>query len=67
MVLEAMKLARGKGVKFDFEGSMIRGIANHYKQFGSTPERYYSVEKLYKWWFWFGLVFNKIRNWKYGI
>ena len=67
LVLEAMKLAREKGVKFDFEGSMIKGIANHYKQFGSTPERYYSVEKLYKWWFWFGLVFNKIRNWKYGI
>jgi len=48
MVLEAMKLAREKHVIFDFEGSMDRGIANHYRQFGSTPVTYFSVEKCYK-------------------
>ncbi|MBQ9426026.1 MAG: GNAT family N-acetyltransferase [Paludibacteraceae bacterium] len=67
LALEAMKVAREQHVKFDFEGSMNSGIANHYKQLGSTAETYYSVEKLYKWWFWFALLWNKIRNLKYGI
>ena len=50
LVLECIKLAREKGVIFDFEGSMIRGVASHFKQFGATPSEYYSVEKYYKWW-----------------
>ena len=50
LVLEAMKLAREKHVRFDFEGSMDRGTAKHYKQFASIPTTYYSVEKCYKWW-----------------
>lgn len=62
LVLEAIKLARQKGVTFDFEGSMIRGIANHYKQFGSTRTLYYSVEKYYKWYFWFANAINWIRE-----
>jgi hypothetical protein len=61
-VLECIKLAREKGVAFDFEGSMIRGVANHYKQFGSTATQYWSVEKYYKWWFWFASVINKFRE-----
>lgn len=51
LVLESIKFAREKEVTFDFEGSMVSGIANHYKQFGSTATTYYSVEKYYKWWF----------------
>jgi lipid II:glycine glycyltransferase (peptidoglycan interpeptide bridge formation enzyme) len=62
LVLEAIKLARQKGVSFDFEGSMIKGVANHYKQFGSTQTIYYSVEKYYKWYFWFANVINKLRE-----
>ncbi len=62
LVLEAIKLAREKGVQFDFEGSMIRGVANHYKQFGSTRTIYYSVEKYYKWYFWFANVYNWLRE-----
>lgn len=62
LVLEAIKLARQKGVAFDFEGSMIRGVANHYKQFGSTATRYCSVEKYYHWWFWFAKVYNWLRE-----
>jgi hypothetical protein len=58
LVLEAIKLARQKGVAFDFEGSMIRGVANHYKQFGSTRTLYYGVEKYYKWYFWFANAYN---------
>lgn len=62
LVLEAIKIAREKGVAFDFEGSIIRGIANHYKQFGSQATTYYSVEKYYRWWFRLGLLWNKMRE-----
>jgi hypothetical protein len=62
LVLEAIKLARQKGVAFDFEGSMIRGVANHYKQFGSTRTIYYSVEIYYKWYFWFANAINWLRE-----
>lgn len=62
LVLEAIKLARQQGVAFDFEGSMIKGVANHYKQFGSTRTIYYSVEKYYKWYFWFANAYNWLRE-----
>ncbi len=67
LALEAIKLAREKGLKFDFEGSMKRGIANHYKQFGGIPVRYYSVSKIYKWYFHFALACNWLRNLRYRI
>ena len=63
LALEAMKLAREKHVHFDFEGSMNRGIAEHYRQFGSTPTVYYSVEKYYKPLFRLAIWFQKIREW----
>lgn len=47
LVLESLKLARELGKQFDFEGSMIRGVANHYKQFGAEATKYYSVRKYY--------------------
>ena len=62
LVLEAIKLARQQGVAFDFEGSMIRGVANHYKQFGSKRTLYYSVERYYKWYFWFANAWNWLRE-----
>jgi hypothetical protein len=62
LVLEAMKLAREKHVTFDFEGSMERGVAKHYKQFGSTPTKYYAVEKYYKPIFRLAIWFQKLRE-----
>ena len=62
LALESIKFARQQGVAFDFEGSMIRGVANHYKQFGTTRTIYYSVEKYYKWWFWFANMWNWLRE-----
>lgn len=62
LVLESIKLAREKGLAFDFEGSMIRGVANHYKQFGSTATPYYSVEKYYHWWFRLATLWNKLKT-----
>ena len=63
LVLEAMKLAREKQVRFDFEGSVDKGIAKHYKQFGSTPFTYFSVEKYYKPLFRLAIWFQKMREW----
>lgn len=65
LVLESLKLAREKGVAFDFEGSMIRNVAQHYKQFGSQPFTYYGVEKYYKWWFCFAIFWQWLRTRKY--
>lgn len=62
LVLEAIKLARKKGLSFDFEGSMIKGVANHYKQFGSKRTIYCAVEKYYHWWFWFANAYNWLRE-----
>ena len=62
LVLEAMKLAREKQVRFDFEGSMERGTAKHYKQFGSTPYTYFSVEKYYKPLFRLAIWIQKLRE-----
>ena len=62
LALEAMKLAREKKVHFDFEGSMDRGTAKHYSQFGSTPTKYYSVEKYYKPFFRLAIWFQKLRE-----
>ena len=62
LALEAMKLAREKHVHFDFEGSMDRGVARHYKQFGSTPVKYYSVEKFYKPIFHLAIWIQKVRE-----
>ncbi len=66
LVVEAIKLAREKGVIFDFEGSMRRGTAEHYKQFGSEKKIYYSVEKYYRPLFRIAMVINYLRNLKYG-
>ena len=63
LVLEAMKMAREKQVRFDFEGSMDRGTAKHYKQFGSTPFTYFSIEKYYKPMFRLAIWAQKIREW----
>lgn len=65
LVLEAMKLAREKHVHFDFEGSMIRSVAKHYQQFGSTPVTYYSVERFYKPIFRLALWWQHLREWRF--
>ena len=60
LALEAVRLAKEKGVQFDFEGGNdSEGIANHYKQFASTPATYYSVCKLYRPTFALLLALNK--------
>lgn len=62
LVLEALKIAREKGKQFDFEGSMIRSVANHYRQFGSQPTPYCSVRRYWNPLFALLLLANRIRN-----
>lgn len=47
IVDEAIAFASEHSQAFDFEGSMILGVANHYAQFGSTPAYFYEVERVY--------------------
>ncbi len=65
LALETMKFARKQGVAFDFEGSMIRGVANHYRQFGAEETIFYEVRKYYNPLFAILLLINKIRNRNY--
>ena len=64
LALEVIKFARSKGVAFDFEGSMIKGVAQHYKHFGSSATRYYGVERYYKWYFRIAILWNKVKEYK---
>lgn len=47
LVTEGIRLAHKKNIAFDFEGSMIPGVAKHFQQFGATPATYYSVERFF--------------------
>lgn len=60
IALEAIKLAHEKGLHFDFEGSMVHSIANHYRQMGGDPTIYCSVEKYFRWWF---VIVLKCQKW----
>ncbi len=59
---EAIRFAASKGLGFDFEGSMHPGIANHYRQFGSSPVAYYGVERTFCPLFRLALWAYKIKN-----
>ncbi|MBQ7531393.1 MAG: GNAT family N-acetyltransferase [Paludibacteraceae bacterium] len=49
LAAEAIRLAKEKGLQFDFEGGNDNeGVANHYRQFGSKAVNYYSVSRLYR-------------------
>ena len=50
LVLEAIKRAREKHIRFEFAGSFSKASAKHYKQFNAAPTKFYSVEKSYRWW-----------------
>lgn len=46
LVDACIRFAREHSRVFDFEGSMIPGVANHYRQFGSVARTYCSVERM---------------------
>jgi hypothetical protein len=47
IVWEGIKFAATVSKAFDFEGSMIEGIENFFRQFGGRPSVYYKIRKQY--------------------
>ena len=47
LVTEGIRLAHNRHLAFDFEGSMIPGVAKHFAQFGAIPATYCSVERYF--------------------
>lgn len=47
VVREAIKFLTNKTRNFDFEGSMVEGIENSYRQFGTIQKPYFLIEKNY--------------------
>lgn len=45
VVWEAMKKLANKTKAWDFEGSMIEGVENSFRQFGATPTPYFEIFK----------------------
>lgn len=43
---DAISYCAQHGLAFDFEGSMIKGIENFFRQFGGTPQVYFEIRKL---------------------
>lgn len=50
LVLEAMKMAREKHVRFEFGEPIDKNEEKAFRQFGPSESRYYSVEMSYRWW-----------------
>ena len=44
---EAIKYVADKGLKYDFEGSVIKRIAKSYREFGGTPKAYFRIRKVF--------------------
>jgi hypothetical protein len=47
IVWEAIKILSNKTTIFDFEGSMIKGVARSFQQFGTEQVPYFNIEKSY--------------------
>lgn len=47
VIWEAIKHLSGKTKNFDFEGSMIEGVENSYRQLGTTQKGYFEIKKHY--------------------
>jgi hypothetical protein len=45
LIFEAMRLLQGKTKQFDFEGSMIHGVALHNQSFGATHVPFFHIQK----------------------
>jgi len=47
LIYEIIKFLSNKVKSFDFEGSMIEGVENSFRQFGSTQTPYFFINKIY--------------------
>ncbi|MGB5156414.1 GNAT family N-acetyltransferase [Desulfobacterium sp. N47] len=46
LIREAIKFVSAKTKKFDFEGSMIEGVENSFRQFGAVRKAYFNISKI---------------------
>lgn len=44
---EAIRFASERGLKYDFEGSVIKRISKSFREFGGEPKRYYRIRKVF--------------------
>lgn len=47
LVYEGISLASEKGLKFDFEGSVVRQINHSFREYGGVPKLYYRIRKVF--------------------
>lgn len=47
LVYEGILLASRKGLKFDFEGSVVRQINHSFREYGGVPKLYYRIRKVF--------------------
>ncbi|MCI8280178.1 MAG: GNAT family N-acetyltransferase [Lachnospiraceae bacterium] len=47
LVWEGIKFASQKGLKYDFEGSMIKRISKSFREFGGNPMPYFRIRKVF--------------------
>lgn len=47
LIWEGIKLAHEKGLKYDFEGSVIKRISKSFREFGGTPKLYFRIRKIF--------------------
>lgn len=47
LIWEGMKLAGSKGLKYDFEGSVIKRISKSFREFGGKPKLYFRIRKIF--------------------
>ncbi len=60
LVFEAIKYVSNLTQKFDFEGSMIEGVENSFRQFGAVQKPYFTISKAFKYRF----IFNVLKSFK---
>lgn len=47
LIWEGIKFAAKKGLKYDFEGSVIKRISKSFREFGGEPKPYFRIRKVF--------------------
>lgn len=47
LIWEGIKFAAEKGLKYDFEGSVIKRISKSFREFGGEPKPYFRIRKVF--------------------
>lgn len=47
LIWEGIKFAHEKGLKYDFEGSVIKRISKSFREFGGEPNPYFRIRKVF--------------------